>query len=239
MVSVSVGARRYVAWLDDALDFVETLDLSSCFEDALDSHDVTVERTPPPPPPSASSRSRDLVEVGVPELLRSLGSDRFVSGGLGGRSLLLRRLEDDFLSSTDLDRLSLSLPASPLPKSVASGVGGSLLRRVLDTAGDCCCERSSLLSSATLSLLCALLNPGYGRGARVRAISGTTSALSSDLSTPSDRFCLSRDRDLDLDLSRSFSLCRSLSLDLSRSLSLDLSRSLSLSRSRSLGRRLR
>jgi hypothetical protein len=85
-------------------------------------------------------------------------ADRSVSGGDGGLSSwrASARAVEFFRAaggeSADLDRL-ISLP----PRSVASGVSGSARR----AEGD---ETSSLLWSA--SLLCALLNDGYGMLAR-------------------------------------------------------------------------
>lgn len=128
-----------VAWLETP-DRLLTLDVSSLCDRDLETPDVD-----------------GLISVGEPSRLtafagteaRLLSPDISVSGGLGGR--------DDFFDveplrdpSADLDRES-----SASPKSVGSGVNGASL---LDG------ERSSRLITA--SLLCALLNEGYGNDTR-------------------------------------------------------------------------
>lgn len=86
LVSVKVcfdeGDFIYVAWLD-VRDLTDSFDLSSFFEVDRDSHEVRERGLSP-----SCSLSLDLPEEGVPDLLRSFCSERFVSGGLGGRSSL-------------------------------------------------------------------------------------------------------------------------------------------------------
>src|ERR1700712_212677 len=110
------------------------------------------------------------METGVPDLF--FWADRSVSGGDGGRSSLrvsFREVEtfrEVGGESADLD-LFISLP----PRSVASGVNGSVRRAAAAT--------SSLLWRN--SLLCALLKEGYGKLPRSLPIpllsSGTRSVM--------------------------------------------------------------
>lgn len=135
--ALNAGDFTKVAWLDD-LDFMDTFDLSSVLEVGLET---------------ADKRDRGLSSV-FPrnELVPVLLSSRFVSGGLGGRSVFR---EDALLTdpkSTDLDRL-----ISSAPMSVDSGVGGPVpVRRPFAEVE----ETSSLLPEPTASLLCALLKLG-------------------------------------------------------------------------------
>ncbi len=168
------GRMTNVAWLD----VFEILDLDSCLDVDLETHDPLDEGL-------VSGRSASFTETGVSGLC--FWADRSVSGGDGGRSSwrgsscrvagVLRAAGGE---SADLDRL-----ISLLPRSVASGVSGSVRR----PAG---AERSSLLWSA--SLLCALLNDGYGMLPRSLCMpldsSGTRSVMdrvASDLSSISSR----------------------------------------------------
>lgn len=124
-----------VAWLD-VFDFEDNLERSSAREDGLELADMRE---------FGLSSSLPRTELATPFFL----SSRFVSGGLGGRSVL--RVEDLLVDpkSTDLDRFKSSTPIS-----VASGVGGSVPVRRADAE---VVETSSLL---TASLLCALLKLG-------------------------------------------------------------------------------
>lgn len=127
-----------VAWLDA----LETLDLDSCLDVDLETHEPLEE--------GLVSGSSSFADTGVSGLF--FCADRSVSGGDGGLSswrASCRAVEDLRVAggeSTDLDRF-ISLP----PRSVVSGVSGSCLL----APGD---ETSSLLWSA--SLLCGLLNDG-------------------------------------------------------------------------------
>jgi hypothetical protein len=170
-----------VAWLDA----FETLDLDSCLE-------VDLETQEPLDEGRVSGASASFTDTGVSDLF--LWPDRSVSGGDGGRSSwraswrAVEVLRVAGGESADLERL-ISLP----PRSVVSGVSGSDRR----APGE---ETSSLLWRA--SLLCALLNDGYGRLPRSlpRPLdsSGTRSTMdleAADLSSSSS-------------LSMSFVLCR-------------------------------
>lgn len=133
------GRMTKVAWLDA----FEILDLDSCLDVDLETHEPLDEGL-------VSGRSASLTDTGVSGLF--FWADRSVSGGDGGLSSwrgscraveVLRAAGGE---SADLDRF-----ISLLPRSVVSGVSGSVRRE----AG---VETSSLLWSA--SLLCALLNDG-------------------------------------------------------------------------------
>jgi len=90
---LKVGDLMYVAWLD-VLDLIEILDLSSARDVDRETNDVLdLGRSS-----LRCSLLLDLAEAGVPERC-SLGPERFVSGGLGGRSsgrALLLRDDEDF-----------------------------------------------------------------------------------------------------------------------------------------------
>lgn len=135
------GRMTKVAWLDA----LESLDLDSCLEVDLETHDVRDGGLWSEPSPSFT----DAGDSGL-----FFCADRSVSGGDGGLSSLREscRVVDSFRAaegeSADFDRL-ISLP----PTSVASGVRGSVLREAVPAT-------SSLLWRN--SLLCALLKDGYG-----------------------------------------------------------------------------
>lgn len=165
------GRSTKVAWLDA----FESLDLDSCLEVDLETHEPLDDGL-------VSGRSASFIELGVSGLF--LCAARSVSGGDGGLSScrLSCRAVDDFRTaggeSADFDRL-ISLP----PKSVVSGVSGSVRRGAV-------AETSSLLWRN--SLLCALLNDGYGTLPRSlpmpRESSGTRSVMdlvATDLSSSS------------------------------------------------------
>lgn len=170
------------------------------FVDSFDSSYSRLELVRDTPDVRELGLSYSSFSLDVEVLLRFLSAERSVSGGVGGRSslgagvLLLSGL------SVDVDLLMVE------PRSVASGVIGSLFRRA-----DPLPERSSRLWPRILSLLWALLKLGYGKltllplspGIDVLENSGTSSVMDEDLGSGS------RSR------SRSFSLSFSLSLSFS------------------------
>ena len=175
------GRMTKVAWLDA----FESLDLGSCLDVDLDTQELLDEGL-------VSGVSASFTDPGVSGLF--LWPDKSVSGGDGGRSSwrVSWCAVGDFRVAggdpTDLER-RISLP----PRSVVSGVSGSERR----APGE---ETSSLLWRA--SLLCALLNDGYGRFPRSlpipRPSSGTRSTMDRDAAGLPSRSSLSM----------SFVLCR-------------------------------
>jgi hypothetical protein len=155
----SLGDFRAVLAFE-ALDFVDTLDLTSFVRPNQEFLDTGLGSI------SLSSCSFDF-RLGV----AFLSCENSVSGGLGGLASLVTFPLRGVILSTDFDR-----NFSSDPTSVDSGVYrfGLFLNGV---------PKSSLLTTA--SLLCALLKLGYGRllldvapGAEaVRASSGTTSDI--------------------------------------------------------------
>jgi len=131
------AGRMNVRWLE-ATETLETLDFGPCFDVDLEIRDESCESESLDPGLSSSALS--LTEIGVSDLSGTtsglfLCAERSVSGGEGGRSsfLVSFRVGDAFRvvpgESADLD-LRISLP----PRSVASGVSGSVRRAPADTS---------------------------------------------------------------------------------------------------------
>lgn len=175
------GLMTKVAWLD----VFEILDLDSCLDVDLDTHEPLDEGL-------VSGPSASFTDTGVSGLF--FCAERSVSGGEGGLSswrgscLAVEVLRAAGGESADLDRF-----ISLAPRSVVSGVSGSVRR----AAGG---ETSSLLWRA--SLLCALLNDGYGMLPRSLA----TPLVSSGTRSVMD--CVAADLSSKSSLSMSFVLCR-------------------------------